>query len=71
MSINKIWHFVDYPTSEDEVLLKTVDGELAICVWNQEHSRWLDVGRVVFAGRIRPVRCTGKERIYDSEGLCL
>ncbi len=44
MSNCKIWHFVDYPTTEDEVLLKTVDGELAICVWNQEHSRWLDLG---------------------------
>lgn len=45
MSDCKIWHFVDYPTTEDEVLIKTVDGELAICVWDQDHDRWLDVGR--------------------------
>ena len=45
MSINKIWHFVDYPTSEDEVLIKTVDGDLLVGSWNQDHQRWLDKGR--------------------------
>ena len=29
------------------------------------------LAEVVFVGRTRPARCTGKERIYDSEGLCL
>lgn len=39
------WHFMDYPTTEDAVLVKTVDGELLICERDIEHNRWLDVGR--------------------------
>ena len=45
MSINKIWHFVDYPTTEDEVLIKTVDGDLLIGNWNPDQHSWLDKGR--------------------------
>lgn len=45
MSINKIWHFVDYPKTEDDILIKTVDGELLVGSWDQDNRRWLDKGR--------------------------
>lgn len=43
---NLEWHFMDYPTdSEEQVLVKMTDGEIAICEYDTENGVWLDVGR--------------------------
>lgn len=39
------WHFMDYPISEDQVLLKTTDGVLLVAEWDSDKRVWLDVGR--------------------------
>lgn len=40
-----VWHFTDYPTSDDQVLVKTTDGDLMIAVWDVEKKVWYDVSR--------------------------
>ena len=42
------WHFIDYPTKQDEeneeqFLVKTTDGDLIVCEF--DNGKWLDVGR--------------------------
>lgn len=43
--MNKIWHFMDYPITEDLCLLKLTDGDFILAERDIEHDRWLDVGR--------------------------
>lgn len=40
-----VWHFMDYPTSDDQVIAKTTDGNLMIAVWDAEKKVWYDIGR--------------------------
>lgn len=39
------WHFLDYPTHNDVVLCKTVDGDLIIASWDESKGVWEDAGR--------------------------
>lgn len=46
MGISRLdWHFTDYPTDDEQVLVKTTESELLLAEWDAENRRWLDVGR--------------------------
>ena len=41
-----VWHFVDYPKDEDElVIMKMTNGELILGSWDADRGVWLDAGR--------------------------